>query len=646
MSSRSGGPQDEPRPLVQHLSVPLHWLLACAVLALIVSDWPLGPLLKALDLHSSTAQFVARLVLLVLLLPLLWRAFRMNRKLYERLCAARPADESPLDSTFLRDAELIDRIWKVIAKYDPAVLTFFTNTLLFPRSNLVRVVEEAILHEQTLTLETSLTIDLTQTHPGATGDQESDQYKTSLASCPVLVVPIMRVKKGELIDNLDVESSSNASLPNLSQIDTKDLMAYIVANLFWRAYAGDHSAFNPKALAKDRFANGILNMLLSAVYDSGAMDPSALNVIEKLLRDSIGPDNRRLVDYILRNLDFLARYYVIAVEVPQPTGTHLIIKYRKSLPLYAQTDSFLDQWRLRLGLRPYKFTIPLWLPFVATSYHFRMTGPPGQYVMDHYLLEFVSGTANLMTQQDLREKRHKERASVPGTTEQIAGSAQGAAEESRTVPGPSLRVRDGRGLPYAHLYTGGFRFRRFFNLATVVKFGEIPPGALGGTTVIALVSAALIATFTLLGPPRRGASAQAILLATPTIAASVLGFATDHEGLLRSSLAARLGLVVSGLLSFAATLLYIAQSAGALIEPVWTVGLLGGSMHFRASLWWLLLSLLSLILAAHLSWMVSVRMHGYMNEVRAGDKIDNLAIEEPSIGESELDNRLRDAHSG
>jgi hypothetical protein len=258
-----------------------------------------------------------------------------------------------------------------------------------------------------------------------------------------------------------------------------------------------------------------------------------------------------------------------------------------------------------------------------------MISSPGQYVMDHYLIENVAGQASLITQQGLREKRNVERATAPKvSSEEIGHSTQKVLQSPNSTPGPFLRVRSGQGLPYAHLYTGGFRFRKFFSLATVVKFGEIPPGALAGTTVIALVSAALITTFTLLGLPKRGAVAPAILLATPTIAASVLGFAADSESLLRSSLAARLGLVIAGLLSFGATLLYTAQSQGALTKPAWRVGLLGSSVYFTASLWWLLLSLLAVALAAHMTWLVSVRMHGYMNAVRAGDKVDNISIED------------------
>ena len=207
----------------------------------------------------------------------------------------------------------------------------------------------------------------------------------------------MRVEKGTLIDNLDIESANGASVPSISQCDTKDLIGYVVADLFWRAYIDKDEPFNLEKLKREPFdldgtaqfgrrsASGILSVLLKAVYDYGAVDPAKLDGLKEILAESHAK-NKKLEAYLLRNLDFLARSYIIAAEVPRPEGAHLIVRYRKSLPLYAQTETRLDRWRLRLGLRPYRFTIPIWLPFIVGSYHFKMISSPGQFVLDHYLL--------------------------------------------------------------------------------------------------------------------------------------------------------------------------------------------------------------------------------------------------------------------
>ena len=620
----------EPRKKNQP-TVPLLWLAVFLGLAVVISDEPVRWILNSLNVDSRLGHFLVRILLLLSLVPLIVVAWARNRRLYNERSAPHPSDEPELISTFLSNDHLIERLWSVTAKYDPTALGFFANMLLFPRSNIVRAVEEASLQGHTLRLETSLTIDVTRMHPDLAAVQTSGNGDTDPPSCDVMVVPIIRAKKGSLIDNLDIEGAGGGSLPSLSQADTKDLIAYVVANLFWRAYVGDSTPLNPQALRKDKFANGVLSLLVSAVYEYGAIGSDGLEVIKILLRHRIRkPANRKLVDYISANLTYFSRFYVIAAEVPRTTQHHLIIKYRKTLPLYAQTVSFQDGWRLRFGLRPYRFTIPIWLPFISGSYHFKMVSSPGQYVLDHYVLEYIDEDPVKITQADLRRRRDLEK--LKAKAEKSDAKADAQSEDPPAISrGPFLTVHNGRGLLYAHLYAGEFRFREFFNLATVVKFGEIPPGALGGTTIIAMVTAVLIVVFTLLGPPASGTTAPAILLASPTIAASVLGFASDHESLLRSSLAARLGLVVSGLLSFAATLLYIAQAQGAWTRLTWQAGLFGSWVHFRANLWWLMLSLLSVSAAADLLWELSVRMHGYMNEVRAGDKVVNPAVDDTPL---------------
>lgn len=653
MSDQSGEAEGTVLSLKTQLAVPLHWLLACAALAVVVNDWPLGTVLDALHHRGAAAHLAARFSLLVALAPFLWWTYRLNRRLYHRLSNSRQARDAEVIESVPSPEQLIHRIRGVVERYDPAALAFFATTLVLPRTNIVRAVEEARLEEHMLTLHTSLTIDVTRLHPSVSGApslyRRMAWSNNNVPSCPTLVVPLLRAKKGALIDNFDTESAGTASLPTLSQSETKDLIAYVVASLFWGAYIDPKRRFTPEALIDQQLkaarkngfdeqsAPSALAVLLRTIYSHGPVDMSILTGAKEIL-DTIGAKNSRLEAYLWGNLDFLASSYIVAAEVPRPEGTHLNVKYRKSLPLYSQTASRVNLWRLRLGLRPDRFTIPIWLPFTVGSYHFKMISSPGQFVHDFSLVEVEDkpGNTRTHTTDTLREKRRQEKQTAGEQTTET--STAESTHRLGTAQQPLLRTHQERGLVYAHLYAVGFRFREFFNIAMVVRFAEIPPGALGGTAVIALVSAVLITFFALLGQPRQGQGVGvAVLLSAPTIAASILGFAAHEDSLLRSSLTARLGLIFAGFLSLSATLLYVAQSIGVLTKPQWRAGLLGGKVHVTMSPWWLILSVLSLGWAAHMCWMLMMRTHAYMNQVRAGDKPVNQAFEN---GSDELNENL------
>jgi hypothetical protein len=128
-------------------------------------------------------------------------------------------------------------------------------------------------------------------------------------------------------------------------------------------------------------------------------------------------------------------------------------------------------------------------------------------------------------------------------------------EVRRLTNGGYVRIRRRSGLPYAHLYARGLHNSDPANLVTVVKFEETPPGALGATTVVAAVSAALV-TFLTFVPASNGPSADtsALLFAVPLFAATFVGHSIDRVQ--RSSLATYCALAVTGATAFLGAVLF------------------------------------------------------------------------------------------
>jgi len=79
----------------------------------------------------------------------------------------------------------------------------------------------------------------------------------------------------------------------------------------------------------------------------------------------------------------------------------------------------------------------------------------------------------------------------------------------------------------------------------------------------------------------------ALLLAFPAVAASYLGFGGSESALLRTSLAARLSLLASGVLSLLSAILYLMQNAG--VAPRGDLGFIK-FLGVQDSLWLLLLA--------------------------------------------------------
>ncbi|ACU76146.1 hypothetical protein Caci_7317 [Catenulispora acidiphila DSM 44928] len=486
------------------------------------------------------------------------------------------AAEDPID--------ILRKTAQLKQRHDDDVIEIFTSILTHPELCIARAVEDASVQESALELNVRVTFDLRQAS-GSVG-------RRNLGPC---IVPFMRMQKGALLDNLEVRGADGANLATLSQHETRAMTAIVVTNLFWKAY------IDPKEIGvvadSSAFQQNVLALLLRIVFDAEHVARGLMDSVDTVLgRHAVRDEVAR--ETLLKLVRFLASHYVIAAAVPEATDDRAIIEYTKNLPCYAQYEQLRDKLRLLSGLRPYRFTVPLWLPYYATSYHFRMRGTGGQYVANHYLTRPTSD--NKAIKQDDFETLH---------------------------PRPYIRLRHNRGLPYGHLYMRDFRSAPPESLATVVRFAETPPGALGGAALVSWASAALAVVFTFLtasSGTQASSDIPALLLASPAFAASFLGYTTDSESLLRTSLTARFGLTLTGVISFSSAVLFLLR-ANQHMTARWTFTFFGGHLHLnKVSPYWLVLAVASTTLAIYLTCITAIRTRRYMKAVAKFDSIADL----------------------
>ena len=302
------------------------------------------------------------------------------------------------------------------------------------------------------------------------------------------------------------------------------------------------------------------------------------------------------LDSLRRFCDFCADHYFIVVEAELPKGSRLSLRYRRTVPEYGRTADWNDRVRVRLGLSPFRYSIPLKLPFEAPSYHFSMLGVPGQYLAHEALISTQTG-------------------------EQIDPTAFDGVS-----PKPSLQGRHDSGLPYSHLYLRGLHKAEVIDMSTRVEFDEIPPGALGGACVVSVACAVLIWFFALIQPGLQKGLASpsdlpALLLAVPAFAATWIGQSVDR--ILRSSSSAYMGLAISAVLSIASALLYVANSSQRSFYTIKKLTFFRGLVSLKdVDVSWFILALAASVLAAYLAELLRDKVRAYMRALKHGSQLN------------------------
>ncbi|MGH3912720.1 MAG: hypothetical protein ACRDTC_04825 [Pseudonocardiaceae bacterium] len=474
---------------------------------------------------DAIVELAARITMIV---AALWIIFRIKVILVKRWTALDrtlspgPPPEST-NGLAKQQQDILDAIVLVRQRYSDEAIYLFGKML---SGYQVRVTERAEL------LGTSVRMCVSTEH--AMTIDERDLLAASVLghagdTTPSIPVPVLKVTKGTLLDNLDVTDHADSSISVLSQKEARGLIALTLETLFYLTFAKAPSGSPEETnqIAALWSLRRLVSQTVRITTDSAATSDSDWEapLREAFQRSIAKAESQSNVDLsLLPELEkfccFFARNYVIAADLPIPSGVRFIVKYSKTVPLYGPTSA-PDQRRIKLGLSPFKFWVPLNLAFTAESYHFRMDIGEAQFVADQY---FVDSSGDILERDKLYEL--------------LAGS--------------QLRIRDGSGLHYAHLYARGLHESEPIDLATVIKFEEAPPGALGATTIVAIISAFLVSLMTFISPgggsgadsAAPNADTAALLFAVPLFAATLVGYSIDRVQ--RSSLATFGALVVTG----------------------------------------------------------------------------------------------------
>lgn len=428
--------------------------------------------------------------------------------------------------------------------------------------------------------------------------------ETAMASIPYIPFPVAILRKGALPDNLRVWLDDGTALPVMPYSEVLGLQLHVLRGLFIGAYGAPAHRLGVESRlesGKTKDADEVELQLLRHVAYYGAMDPTFKQQTMNLL-DQLRPKKDERAAARVRA--FVERYgeeYPFCVGLPgvRVSGS-ITVSYSRSVRLdFSENDGLRDRLRGYIGLQPYKFRFPLTLPYAASSYHFRMKAPPSQYLFTQYL-------------QDTDGRLSVEKLSKT---------------PDDTSP-PYIRLRQRGAPPYAHLYIRDLNAIPRRQLATVVRFHEIPPGALGSAAILSFVLAAFVLALGALIPASYSLNSDvpALLLALPAVSAALLGQALDAPVLANTSLKTRLGLTMTFGLSGLGIVLYLAQANGYLREPGAHLSILGlVSVPIRDYGW---LGLFGLAAAnfAQLAVSTLARTYTYRNKLAQRQPVEEGAL--------------------
>jgi hypothetical protein len=242
-------------------------------------------------------------------------------------------------------------------------------------------------------------------------------------------------------------------------------------------------------------------------------------------------------------------YPIVAVLPVRRTARRALVKYEQTIIPKPEITSLSDRLRLLLGLRPYQAGIPVDPALTCQSYHLQVKGPADQYLAQQYL--WCWNCKKLM--------RRNWYGTVPSMTD---GHGNGCAHQESADDSQDrhFRLQGRHGQDFAHLYMRGYAGSGLQNIELLTRFAETPPGTLANAAVTSAAAAILIGAVGWIvshGGSPHGSDVPALVLALPAIAVSWFGFISDTESVLRSSLAARVSLICSGLVSLASAIAFL-----------------------------------------------------------------------------------------
>lgn len=368
-----------------------------------------------------------------------------------------------------------------------------------------------------------------------------------------VLFPLLVVPKGAFNDNLGVFGFDDRHIPILTYGEYLQLTAGILRLLLCRAY-GISSVIGAPQFPQEPSASAEFDVLhlehlaLCEIIKQAqptrdvktqGVSPVArrANEIADLLenlpvKDDEGRVYLKLAAALVRKLSL--HYALVAVTDLGPDG-RLLLRYRRTLipelelspvesddlNLYRKLKGWLNTL---FGARPVNVTVSLDNAWTCDSYHVRVDAPEGLYLVKQALIA---------SQSYLSQK----------------------AANAPTLP--HYRFRRRLGQSYAHFYGRYFPIPVSGERRPKIRldFHEVPPGSDFRATIAGSASFGLIwlVGFVLSRTSDAGTDAPAFLLVFPGIAASWLGFDTTTRRLFDGTLAARLSLALTTLVSIAAS---------------------------------------------------------------------------------------------
>lgn len=451
----------------------------------------------------------------------------------------------------------------------PRQARIFALAIIEPAQLRQRVAEFYTPSQRTLEQEVKVDVQL----PRWMLAPESSSSNTPANGSNDIKFPVLVLPKGALTDNLEVSSADDESVSLLSYREYLQLTAGILRILLAAAYGiqpNGHRARFPCFTSDDVYKNPIFvehealceiitrtqaNVAGKATHNIPQTTRKGAEAAEHLENLPIPDENNRV--YLLLAAELVRRlslHYALVASVPITSTGRFSIKYKRTLipelelspdgeeadssrrENHAQTARFLTYakgWlRVLFGTRPINVTVSLDNSWTCQSYHVRVQAPEGFY---------------LARQNFVASDRYR------------------AATAKDAPTPPHYRFRRRLGQSYAHFYG------RFFPLPIEgerrpklsLAFFEVPPSSDFNAAIAAVACFGLVwlVGFVMSRTNSLGSDAPAFLLVFPGVAASWIGFDQPEHRLFEDTLCARLSLVLTTLLSVAASGLFILNTA-------------------------------------------------------------------------------------
>ena len=421
---------------------------------------------------------------------------------------------------------------------DPKVVALFVETLLDPVRYRPRVIEKIDLGDALITQQVTVEWELPD----------------SVTEAKLLYLPVMRPRKGDLLDHFHLRDASGDSLPGLSYQELMYLSALGLRLLLTEAFAR-----RPRMVRAARVQTAEL-ALLGLISDRsrwsvGFVESEADRILRQIDFTLAVPGSReRIAAYVVS----LGCSHPIIVVVPRANAEtgRLQIRYQRGIVPYLLTRGWQGTLRLWFGLKPNKVAIPTELALTTRSYHLRVTVPSDKFILRQFL----------QCRHCMKLVTPRWRGRVPTPDNPCAHQPEGPGQESDSSGQRlRLRVRRRRGQNFANIYLRGFGIStpRMQDLQLLAAFYEVPPGARGRASITALVTTVLllaVGSFVAGQPADQptaiNESVPALMLALPAVAASWFGATAGSADFLGGSLLARISLILSGVISAGAVMIY------------------------------------------------------------------------------------------